>query len=165
LSLNPEKLAALDAKVNAKVERQVAALIERIEAKIEECANERLDAKLKKIEQRIAGCSEQADNLNQRTIKEHDTMNRLGRRIRALHYRLSAMFDWYNSMQPEVPESARDVIGVDQQTEAQIEVRPAYSMTLAPPERDQQIWDRLAEEVEQEKKNLTLRTAGRGTRQ
>jgi uncharacterized coiled-coil protein SlyX len=117
LSLNPEKQAALDQRVQAEVERQVAAMIERIEAKVEERANERLDAKLKKIEQRIAGCSEQVDNLNQRTIKEHDTMNRLGRRIRALHHRLSAMFGWYNSMQPEVPESARDVVGVDQQTE------------------------------------------------
>jgi DNA repair ATPase RecN len=109
LSLNPEKQAALDAKVNAEIEKQITAMVERLEAKIEQRIGERLDAKLKQIDEKIEGCAINIDSQNHRIMHEHARMNRVARRVRAMHYRLTKLFDWYNAIWPNVPEVAQNI--------------------------------------------------------
>ena len=106
LSLNPEKQAALDQRVQAEVERQVAGMIERIEAKLDAQAQAMIEKRIADIiEPKLERLNGMIDH--QIDMKFHSwfwttfgrNFARLNWRIKDTHDRLTTLREWVNSLE------------------------------------------------------------------
>jgi hypothetical protein len=120
LLLNPEKQAALEERVNAEVERQVAVMVERLDLKLEQTMTAMIEKRIEKVLaprfERLNGMIE--TNIDQtfhrrfrQTFKR--MVHRLDWRIRDTHERLTAARNWVKrleqfALENPLPEAVAD---------------------------------------------------------